>query len=139
MSFSTPDKGKGKALPEDIAMEDVSHSHTAPHASSSSSSSSSDSTGSDSDTDSDSDSESELDDDDLEESDIEDAVTPEYLASLLERARQNAAASARHNEGSGSSGGAMDDGIIELDDPQSEQQCVILVRIRFRRGYRPRL
>jgi hypothetical protein len=92
MTLTAIDKGKRKAIPE-------IHEEAFKSGSGSSSASSSDS-----DTSSDSDSE-------------EDEITPEYLESLLEKARQNAAASrgVRQNNN-----GAHEEDVIKLHESTKE-------------------
>ena len=74
MSTDVLDKGKQKAVEGDfVALEQDDDASTSP-----------------SDSDSDSDSNSSTSTDDMSDSDTEDEVTPEYLQSLLDKARRNA-------------------------------------------------
>ncbi|KAI0055866.1 Fcf2-domain-containing protein [Artomyces pyxidatus] len=104
MSLTAMQKGKGKAL---LPLVDDPSNNQATASHSSSSSSSSDSSGSDSDSDSDS------------ESVSDEEVTQEYLESLLEKARQNAAAASRPQI---SQEDGAEEEIIHLGDPESEQK-----------------
>jgi uncharacterized Zn finger protein (UPF0148 family) len=101
MALTALDKGKGKAVPE-------THKETSESGSSSSSASSSDSDSSSS------------------ESESEDEVTPEYLESLLEKARQSAAVrhSARKNYN-----GAHEEEMIKLSGSTNEYVPSCLVYI----------
>lgn len=96
MAVTIPDKGKEKALPEDEEFDEGS------------------STSSDSDSDSDSDISSDSDD-----SESEEAITEEYLESLLEQARQNAAASSSKTTASSA---FVDEDIIKLGEEDEQER-----------------
>ena len=71
-------------------------------------------------------SESESDSDtDSSEDDDENEISPEYLDSLLEKARASIAAKAAQTT-SIHQGNALEDDVIRLDDPESELPCVFL-------------
>ncbi|KAI0287957.1 Fcf2 pre-rRNA processing-domain-containing protein [Russula brevipes] len=105
MTLSAQQKGKGKLLPSlSVQSADVS-SVSSPSSGSSSSYSSS---------------ESESEPDSVDDSeDEEDEISKEYLNSLLEKARRSIAAKAVQNAVA-NDGKALEEDIIELDDPESE-------------------
>ena len=111
MTLSAQEKGKGRLLPSDsVERGDISPS---PSASSSSSGPSSSLHSSSEESDSESDGE------DSSEEESEDEISQEYLNSLLEKARRSIAANAVQNIVA-SKGGALEDDVIALDDPESE-------------------
>lgn len=102
MSVTSLDKGKGKALPEDI--EVVSRSSSRSRSSSSSDSSDSD-----------------LDSDSSDTSSDEE-ITQEYLDSLLEKARKNAArALSAKQQSRDNDDFAEGDEVIKLDEEEDEK------------------
>ena len=102
MSVTSLDKGKQKALPEEIEVTSRPSSRSGSYSSSDSSSSNSDS-----------DSDSSTDDE----------ITQEYLDSLLEKARRNVA-QASSSKGQPEDNFAGGDEVIQLDG-EEEEKCVI--------------
>ncbi|KAI0662267.1 hypothetical protein C8Q70DRAFT_636015 [Cubamyces menziesii] len=99
MAISGLDKGKGRALPEELDTEGAERTTaraTSPSAASNSSESDADSDSSDSGS-----SSSESEEDSDSDSDSEEDVTPEFLESLLAKARQNATRTATKQVASG--------------------------------------
>ncbi|KAJ8453827.1 hypothetical protein ONZ51_g13381 [Trametes cubensis] len=99
MAVSALDKGKGRALPEELDTEGAERTTaraTSPSVASNSSESDADSDSSDS-----SSSSSESEEDSDFDSDSEEDVTPEFLESLLAKARQNATRTATKQVASG--------------------------------------
>jgi hypothetical protein len=110
MPLSALQKGKGRVLPSNsLDPEDFSGS---PEVSGSSSSSSSSASESESDPDTNS-----------SEDEEEDEISPEYLDSLLEKARASIAAKLEHDT-SNHHGDVLED-VIRLDDQESELKCVL--------------
>jgi hypothetical protein len=70
----------------------------------------------------DSSSESDPESDGEDSSEEEDEISQEYLDSLLEKARKSIAAKAVQSTVAGK-GGALEDDMIALDDPESELKC----------------
>ena len=70
-------------------------------------------------------SESESDfDTDSSEDEEEEEISPEYLDSLLEKARASIAAKLEH-DASNQHGDVLEDDVIKLDDQESELKCVL--------------
>ncbi|KAI0771158.1 Fcf2-domain-containing protein [Trametes elegans] len=114
MSLAALDKGKGRALPEDL-VEDTARAAARP-TSPSAGSSSSDSDNDSSDDASDSDSDASTSDSD---SNSEDGVTTEFLESLLAKARQNASKASSRQAASGNG----EEEFIQLgSDDESEEK-----------------
>jgi len=117
MTFSAQEKGKGRLLPSDsVERGDISRSPSASPSSSGPSSSLHSSSESD----------SESDGEDSSEEESEDEISQEYLDSLLEKARRSIAANAVQNIVA-SKGGALEDDVIALDDPESELKYAFFV------------
>jgi U3 small nucleolar RNA-associated protein 14 len=112
MTLSAQQKGKGKLLPSfSVQSADVSSVSSQSSGSSSSYSSS----------------ESESEPDSVDDSeDEEDEISQEYLDSLLEKARRSIAAKAVQNTVA-NDGKALEENIIELDDPGSELKYVLFL------------
>ena len=115
MTLSPQQKGKGRLLPQESAKCAGFSSSPSPSSTSSSSSSSHSSSESESDEDSSED----------EEDASEDEVSQEYLDSLLEKARRSIASNAI-GKTVPDKGDVSEEDIIELGDPKSELQCVLL-------------
>jgi hypothetical protein len=112
MPLPAVQKGKDSLLPSDsLEQAEISGSPSLLSVTSNSSSSPSSESESDSDTDS-------------SEDDDENEISPEYLDSLLEKARASIAAKAAQNT-SIHQGNALEDDVIRLDDPESELPCVV--------------